>query len=64
MALSIFDIGLPLDHPSIPPDDRPKLTKRLSDLRERMRAAGYCRGEYAVSSRTAMKIRNNMDCFG
>ena len=41
MTVSIFHIGLPLDHPSIPGEDRPKLTKRLSDLKERMRAAGY-----------------------
>ena len=45
MAVSIFHIGLPLDHPSIPVEDRPNLTKRLSDLRERMRGAGY---EYEI----------------
>lgn len=39
--ISIFHIGLPLDHPSIPPEDRPELTKRLRDLQESMRAAGY-----------------------
>jgi len=38
---AIFHVGLPLDHPSIPVDDRPALVKRLSDLQERMRAAGY-----------------------
>jgi hypothetical protein len=41
MTISIFHIGLPLDHPSIPPEDRPKITKRLSDLQARMRTAGY-----------------------
>ena len=41
MTVSIFHIGLPLDHPAIPAEERPKLTKRLSDLKERMRAAGY-----------------------
>jgi hypothetical protein len=30
-----------LDHPSIPAEERPKLTKRLSDLQEKMRGAGY-----------------------
>ena len=30
-----------MDHPSIPAEERPKVTKRLSDLQERMRAAGY-----------------------
>jgi hypothetical protein len=30
-----------MDHPSIPAEERPKITKRLSDLRERMRGAGY-----------------------
>ena len=41
MSVSIFHIGLPLDHPLIPIEDRPKLTKRLSDLQQRMRDAGY-----------------------
>ena len=41
MAVSIFHIGLPLDHPSIPVEERPKITKRLSDLQERMTRAGY-----------------------
>ena len=41
MAVSIFHIGLPLDHPLIPVEERPKIAKRLSDLRERMTRAGY-----------------------
>ncbi|HUA18170.1 MAG TPA: hypothetical protein VMB25_05450 [Bryobacteraceae bacterium] len=41
MSVSIFHIGLPLDHPSIPVEERPKVAKRLSDLRERMTGAGY-----------------------
>ena len=41
MRVSIFHIGLPLDHPSIPAEERPKITKRLSDLEEMMRGAGY-----------------------
>ena len=41
MAVSIFHIGLPLDHPSIPVEERPKIMKRLSDLQERMTRAGY-----------------------
>jgi hypothetical protein len=41
VTVSIFHIGLPLDHPSIPAEERPKLTKRLSDLQEMMRGAGY-----------------------
>ena len=41
MAVSIFHIGLPLDHPSIPVEERPKIAKRLSDLHERMTCAGY-----------------------
>jgi hypothetical protein len=39
--ISIFHIGLPLDHPSIPPEDRPELTQRLSELQQTMRADGY-----------------------
>jgi hypothetical protein len=41
LAVSIFHIGLPLDHPSVPIEERPKIAKRLSDLRERMTVAGY-----------------------
>jgi hypothetical protein len=41
LAVSIFHIGLPLDDPSIPVEERPKIAKRLSDLRERMTQAGY-----------------------
>jgi hypothetical protein len=41
LAVSIFHIGLPLDHPLIPVEERPKIAKRLSDLRERMTHAGY-----------------------
>ena len=41
MAVSIFHIGLPLDHPAIPAEERAKVAKRLSDLLQRMRAAGY-----------------------
>jgi hypothetical protein len=41
VIVSIVHVGLPLDHPSIPVGDRPELTKRLSDLQERMRRAGY-----------------------
>lgn len=41
MAVSIFHIGLPLDHPLIPVEERAKIAKRLIDLRERMREAGY-----------------------
>ena len=41
MTVSIFHIGLPLDHPLIPVEERPKIAKRLRDLQERMRGAGY-----------------------
>jgi hypothetical protein len=41
LAVSIFHIGLPLEHPSIPAEERPKIAKRLSDLREKMTCAGY-----------------------
>jgi hypothetical protein len=41
LAVSIFHIGLPLDHPSIPVGERPKIAKRLRDLQERMTGAGY-----------------------
>ena len=41
MAVFIFHIGLPLDHPLIPAEEGPKIMKRLSDLGERMICAGY-----------------------
>lgn len=41
MSVSIFHIGLSLDHPLIPMGERPKIMKRLHDLQERMRRAGY-----------------------
>jgi uncharacterized protein YndB with AHSA1/START domain len=33
LAVSIFHIGLPLDHPSIPVEERPNITKRLRTSR-------------------------------
>ena len=42
MSISIFHIGLHLDHPTIPAEERPKIAKRLSDLQAMMRGAGYC----------------------
>jgi hypothetical protein len=41
MAISIFHIGLPLNHPLIPVEDRPKIEQRLSNLKLTMRNAGY-----------------------
>ena len=41
MPISIFHVGLPLDHPSIPIEDRPELTMRLANLRQGMKADGF-----------------------
>jgi hypothetical protein len=41
VTISIFHIGLPLDHPSIPESEAPKVAKRLGELQEQMRGAGY-----------------------
>jgi hypothetical protein len=41
MPISIFHVGLPLDHPLIPPEDRERIAKRLRDLVARMTDAGY-----------------------
>jgi hypothetical protein len=41
LTVSIFHIGLPLDHALIPVEERPKIEKRLRDLRERMMGVGY-----------------------
>lgn len=47
MPISILHVGLPLDHPAIPVEERAKIRKRLADLTERMRSAGY---DYEVVS--------------
>jgi hypothetical protein len=41
LPVSIFHIGLSLDHPLIPVEERPKIKRRLRDLQERMTRAGY-----------------------
>jgi tRNA A37 threonylcarbamoyltransferase TsaD len=41
LSVSIFHIGLSLDHPLIPIEERPKIKRRLRDLQERMTRAGY-----------------------
>jgi len=41
LSVSIFHIGLSLDHPLIPVEERPKIKRRLHDLQERMTRAGY-----------------------
>jgi hypothetical protein len=41
VPISIFHIGLPLNHPTIPPEESPKIAKRLIDLLAMMRGAGY-----------------------
>ena len=45
MAISILHVGLPLEHPLIPGEDRAKIRARLDALQRRMRAAGY---EYEI----------------
>jgi hypothetical protein len=41
LPISIFHIGLKLDHPLIPVEERPKIRRRLKDLQQRMTRAGY-----------------------
>jgi hypothetical protein len=41
VSVSIFHIGLSLDHPLIPVEERPKIKRRLRDLKKRMTSAGY-----------------------
>jgi len=45
MAISILHVGLPLEHPLIPVEDRAKIRARLDALQRGMRAAGY---EYEI----------------
>ena len=41
MSVSIVHIGLTLDHPLIPVEERPRIEERLRALKERMTGAGY-----------------------
>jgi hypothetical protein len=45
LSVSIVHIGLSLDHPLVPVEERAKIKERLRDLRERMTRAGY---EYEI----------------
>jgi len=57
LSVSIFHIGLSLDHPLIPFEERPKIEKRLRDLQERMTSAGY---KYEIIQATP---ENGLDDF-
>jgi hypothetical protein len=54
LSLSIFHIGLSLDHPLIPVEERTKLRERLRDLQERMTRAGYNYEIIQVSPETGL----------
>lgn len=54
MSLSIFHIGLSLDHPLIPVEERTKIRERLRDLQERMTRAGYNYEIIQVSPETGL----------
>lgn len=54
-TVSIFHIGLPLDHPLIPLEERPKIRKRLDDLQQTMRRAGYRYEIIQASPETGLK---------
>jgi len=41
MPIFILHVGLPLDHAAIPAEERPKIAKRLTNLQQGMRSAGY-----------------------
>jgi hypothetical protein len=41
LSISIFHVGLSLDHPLIPVEERSKIKERLGALQERMTRAGY-----------------------
>lgn len=59
MLISILHVGLPLDHPSIPAEERAKLTKRLTDLQQRMRDAGYNYNIVSVSPDSSLENFEN-----
>jgi hypothetical protein len=54
LAVSIFHVGLPLDHPLIPVEERAKINRRLRDLQERMTRAGYRYEIIQVSPETGL----------
>lgn len=41
MRVSILHVGVPLDHPVVPVEDRQRLRERLDELQRGMRATGY-----------------------
>lgn len=45
VGVSILHVGVPLDHPVVPVEDRAALRERLDRLQREMRAAGY---EYEI----------------
>ena len=57
MSLSIFHIGLSLDHPMIPVEERTKIEERLRELKERMTHAGFRYEIIQASPETGL------DCF-
>jgi hypothetical protein len=40
-AISILHIGVPMDHPSIPSDMRPKVERGLKDIKSEMTRSGF-----------------------
>ena len=61
MPISILHVGLPFDYPSIPPEERPKVTKRVTELRQRMRDAGYDYNIFHVSPESGLgDFRNRL----
>jgi hypothetical protein len=55
MQVHIIHIGFPLDHPEIPPEDRPKIARRLSDLEQHMRSLGYIYEIHHASPETGLE---------
>jgi hypothetical protein len=41
LAVSIFHVGLSLEHPLVPAEDRPRIKEKLRDLQEQMMRSGY-----------------------
>jgi hypothetical protein len=41
MPVTILHVGLPFEHPRIPPQERQKVMQRVAGLQQRMRDAGY-----------------------
>jgi hypothetical protein len=55
MRVSILHVGLPLNHPTIPIEERPKVTRRLAEIQQTMKDAGYDYEIFCISPESGLE---------